>query len=87
MKKELSKREAILEIERFFTRDNFTPEEVKTIKKLAMKFRIRLGDKRANFCKKCFSKLKGKTRISRVYRTVECQNCGLLNRLRIKHAS
>ena len=44
------------EINEFFKDiKNKNPKEVKKIKRLAMHYNIKLGDKRKTFCKKCFS--------------------------------
>jgi RNase P subunit RPR2 len=59
MKKTMSKTEAKRKIEDFFKQDIFSGEEMRKVKRLAMKFRIRLGDKRKLFCKKCYEPLKG----------------------------
>ena len=83
MKIKLSKDETKEKINEFFIRENFFPDEVRKIKKLAMKFNIKLGKYRQKFCKKCFSQLKGKIRVSKMHRTIECEKCGFLNRHRI----
>jgi RNase P subunit RPR2 len=83
MKKEMSRNGARAKIEIFFKRRDFTAEEVRKMKRLAMKFRIRLKEGRKKFCKKCLSKLRGKTRVTRFYKTVVCENCGFLNKFRI----
>jgi len=80
MKKRVSKTEAKEKIESFFSKSSFKPEEVKKIKRLAMKYKIPLKEHRKKFCKKCLSKLKGKTRVTKQYKTIECSNCGHLNR-------
>jgi RNase P subunit RPR2 len=86
MGKEMTKAEAMRQIEEFFSRRDFSSEEMIKIKRLSMKFRIRLGDRRRNFCKKCLSKLSGKTRITKSYKTVECKNCGCINRSKIDYS-
>jgi len=84
MKIKLSRSEAREKIDSFFEKKSFTPEEVRKIKRLAMKFKIRLGSGlRRKFCKKCLAKLKGKTRVSKFFKTVECENCGTKNRFRL----
>ena len=83
MKKRLTKTEAQEEINDFFARKEFSPEEVKKIKRLAMKFNIKLKKHRQNFCKKCLTKLRGKTRISKTQKTIECEKCHFLNRFKI----
>jgi len=80
MKTNLSKTQAKEKINLFFRQRNFEAKDVKKIKRLAMKFRIRLGDYRKLFCKKCLSKLKGKTRVTKFYKTIECENCDYKNR-------
>jgi len=83
MKTKLTKQEAQEKIEEFFKKESFVKEDVKKIKRLAMKFNIKLGKLRQNFCKKCLSQLKGKTRISKTHKTIECINCGYRNKFRI----
>ena len=89
MKPQISKTQAREKIETFFQKEDFTSEEARKIKRLAMKFNIKLGEKRKLFCKKCLSRLKGKTRITKNYKTIKCENCGYLNKFRLaggKHA-
>ena len=83
MKKKGNKTEAKEKIDSFFKKKSFTAEEVRKIKRLAMKFNIKLGEKRKKFCKKCLNKLKGKTRITKSYKTTECEVCGYGNRVKI----
>ncbi|MBU0760386.1 MAG: hypothetical protein KJ600_01625 [Nanoarchaeota archaeon] len=82
MKTKLLKHEAREKIEEFFSRKDFKPEEVRKIKRLAMKFKIELKGKKKLFCKKCLSRLKGKTRVGKSHKTVECGECGYKNRFR-----
>lgn len=84
MKSDLSKYQAEDKIESFFKKDSFTPKELKKIKRLAMKYKIKLKDKRKRFCKKCLSQLKGKTRISKTHKTIICQVCNYGNKFKIK---
>ena len=80
MKKTISKTEAREKIREFFLRESFDTEGMKKIKKLSMKYNIKLGDYRRKFCGRCLSKLEGKTRVNKRHRTVVCDNCGFLNR-------
>ncbi len=81
--KELSKKEAQKIIEDYFSKDNLDSKETKKIKKFAMAHRIRLGNYRKRFCKKCYSDLKfGKTRISKGYKQITCK-CGIVNRWKL----
>ncbi len=85
MKTKLKKQEAKQEIEDFFkTMSNKTAKDVKKIKRLAMKYNIKLGDLRKKFCKKCYSPLKGKIRINKGFKTIECLECGYKNRWKMK---
>ena len=84
MKARLIKKEDEEKINDFFKKDNFDSEEMKKIKKLAMKFNIKLGERRKNFCKKCLSKLEGKIIIGRERKMVTCKNCGFKNRFRVR---
>jgi len=83
--KKISKIEAEKEIKEFFEDiENKSPRDIKKIKKLAMSQNIKLGDFRKKFCKKCYSPLKGKTRIKNKIKSVTCKNCGYINRWKIK---
>jgi RNase P subunit RPR2 len=86
MKTDLSKKEAQEKITEFFNSD-FSKEEMKKIKRLAMKYKIKLGDHRKQFCKSCLSQLKGELRISRtknaVYKTIICNCCNTRNKFKI----
>ncbi|MDP1695686.1 MAG: hypothetical protein Q8L29_02115 [archaeon] len=84
MKTALSKTQAKEKIDSFFQGESFTAEEVKKIKRLAMKFNIKLGAYRKLFCKKCLSKLKGKLRIAKTHKIVECASCGYKNKIKIR---
>lgn len=77
MKKELSKTEAKKAIEDYFSSGRLSAERTRKIKRIAMKYKIRLGDHRKRFCKKCYNDLKDcKVRITKNYKTVECGRCG-----------
>ena len=49
MKTPLNKKQAIEKIDSFFKNSNFSPEELKKIKRLAMKYKIKLKEKRKLF--------------------------------------
>jgi len=83
MKSKLSKQQAQEKIHEFFKKEDFTAKEVKKIKRLAMKFNIKIGKLRQNFCKKCLSKLKGKTRISKTHKIIICKICRYKNKFRL----
>ncbi|MCX8159239.1 MAG: hypothetical protein N3D20_03060 [Candidatus Pacearchaeota archaeon] len=83
MKTALTKTEANEKIINFFSKPNFTPDEMKKIKRLAMKFNIKLKPYKNKFCKKCLSPLKGKIRISKTHKTIECGFCGHKNKFKI----
>ena len=83
MKPDLTKNQAEQKIHNFFQKLFFTSEEIKKIKRLAMKSNIKLKDYRKNFCKKCLAQLKGKIRVSKTHKTVECQDCGYKNKFKI----
>jgi RNase P subunit RPR2 len=83
MKTNLNRTKAKELIDNFFSKANFTPEQLKKIKRLAMKFNIKLGDKRKLFCRKCLNPLKGKLLITKTHKTIECKFCGYKNKARI----
>jgi len=83
MKKAIPKIEAEAKIQEFFKKD-FSQKELKKIKRLAMKYKIKLGKLRQKFCKKCFSQLKGKTRITKIHKTIICSHCQYKNKINLK---
>lgn len=64
--------------------ENKNAEEVRKMKKLAMHYKIKLGEKRKLFCKYCYSVLRGKTRIKKGRKSVVCSACGRVSGWRIK---
>jgi len=84
MKTELSKKEAQEKIDELFKRKSFSQDEVKKIKRLAMHYKIKLGSYRKRFCRKCLSQLKGKTRITKTHKIIECEKCKYKNRFTLR---
>ena len=91
MKNKLIKQEAQEKIDDFFsTKDELSPKYVKKIKRLAMRYNIKLGKYRRRFCKKCYSDLKynvRKIRITKTHKIVECRKCGYINKWKTKSRS
>ena len=86
MKTKLSKKEASEKVENFFKqKSELDPKQVKKIRRLAMKFKIKLGDRRKRFCRNCYSDLRkhGKVRLKKDLKNVECLNCGTRHRWKI----
>ncbi|MFH1425587.1 MAG: hypothetical protein ABIG28_02560 [archaeon] len=83
MKTSVSKTEAKKKIDDFFKQGEFSAREIKKMKRLAMKFNIKLGEKRRLFCKRCLSKLRGETGVSKTHKIVKCGKCGFLSRHKI----
>lgn len=81
--KKLTRTEAQEKIDDFFRSQSFTANEVKKIKRLAMKYNIKLGAFRRLFCKKCLSQLRGKIRITKTYKIIDCEKCGFRNKFRL----
>ena len=80
-----NKKEAEKIIGEFFSNlNNKKAEEVRKMKKLAMHYKIKLGDKRKLFCKYCYNILKGKIRIKKKIKSVVCANCGKISRWKIR---
>lgn len=80
----LSKKKAQEKIEVFFRQSEIPAKETKKIKRLAMRHKIKLEKYRRRFCKKCYSDLKrGKIRISKAYKRVECFVCDEENKFKI----
>ena len=64
MKRTISKSEAKKQIEDFFENvEDKSSKDVKKIKRLAMKYKIPLKEKRKLFCKKCLSPYSGDEKI------------------------
>ncbi len=83
--RKFSKKEAEKEINKFFSDiKSKTPEEIRKIKKLSMRYNLKLGELRRKFCRNCFSPLKGEIRIKKGTKSVECENCGYIIRWRLK---
>ncbi|MBX4196738.1 hypothetical protein KW805_04065 [Candidatus Pacearchaeota archaeon] len=83
MKSSLSKTEAKKAVDSFFKKESFIADEVRKIRRLAMKYNIKLGSYRKSFCKKCLYQLKGSIRVTKHNKTVICQNCGYANKYKI----
>lgn len=81
--KDISKTEAKNKIEDFFQHTSFSSHEVRAVKRLAMRHRIKLEKYRRLFCKKCLSQLTGKIKVTKTHKTVECSVCGFNNKVRI----
>lgn len=86
MKIKLSKTEAQKQIESFFSDvKNKTSNEVKKIKRLAMRYNIKLGEKRKLFCKKCYDPYKTfSIKIKNDSITITCGKCENKSRWKIK---
>jgi len=86
MKKTTSKTEAKQQIQEFFENINEkSPKEIKKIKRLAMKYKIPLKDKRKLFCKKCLSPHKNPSiRVKNGFIKINCGECGYTSRWKIK---
>ncbi|MFQ5531612.1 MAG: hypothetical protein ACE5ES_03275 [Candidatus Nanoarchaeia archaeon] len=86
MKKTLSKTEANQEIEKCFKDiKSKTPKQIKKIKRLAMSYNIKLGEKRKLFCKKCFNAyITPKIKVKNKLKTIICENCNYKTRFKLK---
>ena len=83
--RKLSKPEAVKKIEEFFKNiQNKTPKEIKKIKRLSMKYNIKLGDKRKKFCKKCYSTKLKVIGVKKKVKSVLCEDCKNISRYKLK---
>ena len=83
--KKLSKQEALEAVEKFFDSERLDPASVKKIKTMAMANRIKLGEYRKRFCKKCYVDLRmGQVRISGQRKQVTCGVCGTVQRWKLE---
>jgi RNase P subunit RPR2 len=77
MKKTVSKKEVEKQIEEFF--HHITEKksiEIRKIKKLAMSYNIKLGNKKKTFCKKCFHPyVEPSVRINNDMVNITCEKC------------
>ena len=83
MKSHPNKLQAKEAIALFFQKATWKPEELRKLKRHAMRHRIRLKDYKKRFCKYCLNPLKGTIRITKTHKTIECKHCGLRNKIRI----
>jgi RNase P subunit RPR2 len=85
-KKDISRTEAKKKIDDFFKEiGSKSSKQIKKIKRTAMKHRISLKDNKKLFCKKCLTPYTfPKTRIKNKMKIIECENCGKINRWKIK---
>ena len=87
MKPKFSKSEAEEKIRDFFSHiKHKTPNEVGKIKKLAMSHKIKLGDKRKLFCKKCLNPYgrDSSMSIKSGFINIGCGACWFKNRWKLK---
>jgi RNase P subunit RPR2 len=86
MKTDMSKKEVQEKITHFFQK-RFSSEDLKKIKRLAMKYKIKLSNYRKLYCQSCLSQLKGNISISKnkkgIYKTVICENCQYRNKFKL----
>ena len=85
--KNISKKDAERMIEDFFLDvKNKNSKQVKKIKSLAMNKKILLKEKRKLFCQKCLAPYSGKEkiRIKKGMKSIECTNCGKVNRWKVR---
>jgi RNase P subunit RPR2 len=88
MKNKLSKKQAQEKIQEFFkVMKNKTPKEIKKIKRIAMKHKIPLKEKRKLFCNKCLNAYSGKEkiRIKDKIKSITCENCKKISRWKVKN--
>ncbi|HJX50282.1 MAG TPA: hypothetical protein VJ438_02370 [Candidatus Nanoarchaeia archaeon] len=86
MKNKISKTDTNKIVEDFFGDINDkTSEEIKKIKRLVMGHNIPLKEKKKLFCKKCLKPYKNpKIRIRNKIKSITCDNCGSVNRWKLK---
>ena len=78
----LTKKQAEEKINVFFEKKH-SKEEVRKIKKISMRYRIKLKEFRKKFCSKCFSMNLKFKKVKKNIKTVECSECGNLMRLKL----
>ena len=86
MKSKLSKTETKEEIEKFFSNiEKKTVKEVKKIKNLAMKYNIKLGEKKRLFCRKCLHPfIQPSIHVKAGFIRINCNKCENKSKFKIK---
>lgn len=83
--KQLGKEEIENQVKELFSRKSKpSQKEIKKAKKLAMSKNIKLGSLRKKFCKKCYSTNLKVNAIKHGKKTIECRDCGFVDRWKIK---
>ena len=84
--KKLNRKDAQVIVQEFFDNSQrIEPSQVKKMKTLAMTHRIRLGEYRKKFCKKCYVDLTlGTVRVNNGSKILTCGVCGTINKWIIK---
>lgn len=86
MKSDLTKQEINEHIKNIFSKES-SAKEVKKAKKLAMSKRIKLGEFKKKFCKKCYSIFNSNNseiRIKRGLKVIRCKECKSISRYKMK---
>ena len=85
-KKDISRTEAKKKMDDFFRNiDSKSSEQVRKIKRTAMRHRISLKENKKLFCKKCLKPYHlPHIRIKNKMKVVECNNCGKIIRWKMK---
>ena len=86
MKSDLTKSEIEKYVQEVFSKKS-SPNEIKRAKKLAMNKKIRLGEYRKRFCKKCYSQYNSsnsEVRIKNGLKVIRCKECKTISRYKIK---
>lgn len=88
MREKISKTQAKSKVEKFFADiSNKEPEEIRKIKRLAMRHNLKLEEKKKLYCKKCFSVFDSKNskiRVSKKVKTITCNKCGVVSKYKLK---
>ncbi len=85
--KKIGRKEAQEIVEEFFDNSQrMEPSKVKKMKSFAMTHRIRLGEYRKRFCKKCYVDLNlGTVRVGKKSKQVICGVCKTVNKWTLKN--
>ena len=88
MKTALTRSAIKQQVNEFFSKENITPEQTRKIKRIAMKYNIRLGAYKKRFCKNCLSDLRtARSRINNGYKQVVCPVCRAVHRWKMSKKS
>ena len=85
MKTDLTKKQAEEKVKKFFSDiESKSQEEIRKIKRFASHYKIKLKDKRKQFCQKCYNNRFRILSVKKGFKRVKCEKCGEIYKWKIK---